>query len=120
MSFILNLGEIVLMVLLSIDTLGFVAQNRKNPEGVNQKDYFRLCFSWIFFLVLRQLFACACFGFLSNLIQLVAFAAKAFVTIPMLNGAETVYTKLVEENIARAYVEKAINMVKEKIGAKTQ
>ena len=118
MSFLFNFGEIVLMVLLTLDTLGFVYQNRKNPQGVSQKDYFRLCFSWIFFLVLRRLvcFAC-CLGFLSGIIQIVGFAAKAFVTIPMLNGAETVYTKLVEENVARGYVQQVVNIVRQKIGA---
>ncbi len=119
MSFIFNLGEIVLMVLLSLDTLGFVYQNRKNPQGVNQKDYFRLCFSWIFFLALRCLFCLVCcLGFFSGIFQIVGFAAKAFVTIPMLNGSEIVYTKLVEENVARGYVQQVVNIVKEKIGAK--
>ena len=38
-------------------------------------------------------------------------------TIPMLNGAETVYTKLVEENVARGYVQQVVNIVRQKIGA---
>jgi len=117
MSFLTNFGEILLLVFLTIDTLGFIAHNRKNPVSSNQKDYFRLCLSWAFFLAIRTLFPASIgIGFINNFLELISLAAKAYVTIPILNGAEKVYTQLVEQNAARHYVDMVVNMVREKMG----
>ena len=120
MSFLLNLSELIVLALLAIDTLGFVAHNRKNPLSSNQKDYLRLCFSWVFVFVLRTVFCCSCSGVFGNFYQLIGLTAKAFVCIPMFNGTEKLYNSLIEQNAAKQYIDLAVNMVKDKMGYRAE
>jgi hypothetical protein len=121
MSFLLNFSELIVLALLAIDTLGFVAHNRKNPLSSNQKDFLRLCFSWVFVFALRAVFCTSCSsGVFANFYQLIGFIAKAYVCIPMFNGTEKLYTSLIEQNAAKHYVDLAVNMVKEKMGGRAE
>ena len=115
MSFLLNFGELLLLVLVSVDTLGFIAQNRKNPSNSDSKDYLRLCFTWVFFLVIRSLICSSCGGFIGNALYFAAFLAKVYISIPALGGALKLYSVIVEQNALKHYGECAVNMIKAKM-----
>jgi len=117
MSFLFQLAEFVLLSVLALDTLGFLAELRKNSSKADRKDYVRLCFTWVFFLVLRAL-SChtCCMGYFSGLFKMLFFAAKVYITVPLLGGTEILYTLLVEQNVMKTYLLQAYTLVKAKIG----
>jgi hypothetical protein len=115
MSFILGLVDLLLLVVVLYDTLGFIVHNRKNPLSSNQQDYHRLCFTWIFYLAIRSLICSSCTGYIGSLLYLLSLGAKAYISLPMLHGTEKLYTLLVEQNVVRHYLEGLAQNLKQKV-----
>ncbi len=117
MSFLFQLAEFVLLSVVALDTLGFVAEIRKNAAKQDRRDFLRLCFTWVFFLVLRS-FSCAtcCLGYFGGLLRMLFFAAKVYISVPAIGGTETLYNVLIEQNLLKTYFLEAYNLVKAKIG----
>jgi hypothetical protein len=116
MSFLLNLAELLLMGIVALDTLGFIVNNRKNPQSSDVKDFTRLCFTWVFFLVLRAVICGSCGGFFGAILYYVAFAAKVYISVPVLGGTEKLYNMLLEQNVVKHYIEVAVSIIKSKTG----
>lgn len=112
--FLFCLIDKILIVLLALDTLGLCQQIRKS-KNVDEKDYSRVCFTWIFFFAIRALTCCSCKGFLATVFQLIGLAGKVFVSIPLLGGTNKIYTLLVEQNKGAEYLQKGIDFIKAKI-----
>jgi len=117
MSFLYSLFDLVLLLVVTFDTLGFVAQNRKNPSASDARDFRRLCFTWVFYLAVRSLLCTSCTGFLGSLFGLASLVAKAYISVPLLRGTETLYTQLVENNVAKTYLDTLVTLVRQKLGA---
>lgn len=122
MAFILNLVEFLLMAIVSLDTLGFVVQMRKNPNAANAnvKDFNRLCFTWVFFFVLRALTCSSCNGYIGSFLCMLTLIAKAYISIPLLHGTEKLYHLFIEENLLGNYVKNIGNIVKERLGGEAK
>ncbi len=120
MSFLVNIVDFVITALIALDTIGFLVNLRKNKES-NSKDFYRITFTWIVFMVLKSL-SCGCSGTLGFLWNSLVVGLKAFVAIPKTGGAEKLNTLLVEQNLVFQYVKLAVDIVKEKLGcnAKTK
>jgi hypothetical protein len=115
MAFLLNLVELLLLVLVSLDTLGFIYQNRKNQGASNQRDWLRICYTWVFFLILRSLTCYSSTGYIANFISMLTLLGKIYISVPLLNGTEKLYTLLIEQNAAAHYVRVVVEMVKQKM-----
>jgi hypothetical protein len=115
MSFLLQVAEFVLLSIVTLDTLGFIAEYRKNSARSERNDYVRLCFTWVFFLALRSFSCFLCCGYFGGLFKMLFFGAKVFVSVPAIGGTETLYNLLVEQNILKGYFTEAVNMVKSKV-----
>lgn len=116
MSFVFSLIELILVTFISIDTLGFAIRNRKNSESTSQQDFLRVAFTWVFFLTLRNLTCCSCEGLFGSIWGLLLLIGKVYVTLPVLKGTEKLYHSLIEENVAKNYINMICNIVKEKTG----
>ncbi len=92
------------------DTLGLIYQFRIQAE-VKPDDYIRIYSSWILFLILYNLFSCSWKGFFGLLIQLIIFAAKAYVTIPKFKGSLKIHKYLVEDEKGKEYFYKVYGMI---------
>ena len=121
MSFILNLVDIVLTLILLFDTLGMIYQFRKYESSVKPKEFVRICFSWILFLTICSLFSCEREGFFGTLIRLIIIGAKVYVTIPLFGGAMKIHKYLIEDGKAFECYNKVSEIVTSKLckGAKT-
>ena len=121
MSFLVNLVDVVLTLILLFDTLGMIYQFRKHESAVKPKEFVRICFSWILFLTICSLFSCDGKGFFCTLIRLIIIGAKVYVTIPLLGGAMKIHKYLIEDGKAIEYYNKVHEIVKSKLckGAKT-
>jgi len=116
MSYVLTFLDILLMLVVCVDTLGFIVHNRKNPLSSDPKDYLRLCYTWVFFLVIKSLSCCCCAGLIGNFMNILSIVAKAYISIPMFHGAEKLFTTLVEQNAGKQYIESLFNVVKQRVG----
>ena len=114
MSFVFGLLDFVLTLVLLFDTLGLIYQFRKS-KSVEPKEYVRICFSWILFLTICSLFSCERKGFFGTLIRLIIFAAKAFVTLPILGGTMKVHKYLIDDENAEKYIKKVTDLVNSKL-----
>ena len=114
MSFVFGLLDFVLTLVLLFDTLGLIYQFRKS-KSVEPKEYVRICFSWILFLTIGSLFSCERKGFFGTLIRLIIFAAKAFVTLPILGGTMKVHKYLIDDENAEKYIKKVTDLVNSKL-----
>ena len=114
MSFVFGLLDFVLTLVLLFDTLGLIYQFRKS-KSVDPKEYVRICFSWILFLTIGSLFSCERKGFFGTLIRLIIFAAKAFVTLPILGGTVKVHKYLIDDGNAEKYIKKVTDLVNSKL-----
>ena len=92
------------------DTLGLIYQFRIQAE-VKPDDYIRIYSSWILFFILYNLFSCSWKGFFGLLIQLIIFAAKAYVTIPKFKGSLKIHKYLVEDEKGKEYFYKVYGMI---------
>ena len=118
MSFLFSFLEILMMVVVSLDTLGFIVQNKNSSRSTDNKDFSRICFTWVFLLVIRSVFCgSCCSGFLGTIVGLLSLFLKIYVSIPALKGTETVYSKLFEEKLPQKYFSQIVNFIKERTGA---
>ena len=113
MRFIFVLFDVLLTLIMLFDTLGLIYQFRKST--VDPKEYVRICASWILFLTICSLFSCSWNGFFGTLIGLLILAAKIYVTIPILGGANKIITYLLEEGRIENWVNKGATMIKSKL-----
>ena len=120
MSFILNLLDIVLTLILLFDTLGMIYQFRKHEDKVKPKEFVRICFSWILFLTICSLFSCERKGFFGSLIRLIIAGAKIYVTIPLFGGSMKIHKYLIEDGKAIDFYNRGYEFIKSKLcqGAK--
>ena len=114
MSFLFGLCDFLLAGIMLFDTLGLIYQFRKDPSSVNEKEYVRICFSWILFLGIWTLFSCSWKGFFGTLIRLIFLVAKMFVTIPKLGGTNKIHKFLVDDGKGEEYFKKVVELVKSK------
>jgi phage-related holin len=115
MSFLFGAVDFLLTVILTLDTLSLLNQLRKTNK-CDKNDYKRVCFTWIFFLLLKSLTCCSCKkGFLSTMCQFLGLLAKAFIVIPLLNGTNMIYDYCIEKGKVQEMAKKGIDFVKSKI-----
>ena len=114
MSFLFGLLDLVLTAVLLFDTLGLVYQFRKNGRP-NGKDYTRVCFSWILFFTLSKLLSCNRKGFFGTLFRLIIFGAKAYVTIPIIDGTMKLYKYFIEDKNGERLFNQGVTFIKSKL-----
>ena len=114
MTFFFSLLDIVLTSILIFDTLGLVYCYRKN-NTCDSREYTRICFSWILFLTICNFCSCDKKGFIGTLGRLIIFLAKAFVTLPVLDGTMKLDKYLFEDGNAERFYKKIEELVKSKI-----
>ena len=66
-------------------------------------------------MTIYNTFSCSWKGFFGTLIRLILFAAKAYVTIPLLGGSTKLHKILIEDGKAEACFYKILDLVKSKI-----
>ena len=115
MTFVFCVFDILLTTIMLFDTLGLIYQFRKSEESVCHKDYIRICFSWILYLTISNLFSCSRKGFLGTLIRLIILLAKIFVTIPKIGGTNTIFKYLIEDKKAEEFYNKISELAKSKL-----
>ena len=115
MSLLFNFLDLVLILIMLYDTLGLIYQFRKSKESVKSQEFIRISFSWILFLKIYNTFSCSWKGFFGTLIRLILFAAKVYVTIPLLGGSLKLHKILIEEKKAEECFNKVIGLIKSKI-----
>ena len=103
MTFFFDLGEIVLLCFLTLDTLGYLAEFRKRSNS-NLRDYVRICYTWIFFLIFRSVSCSKCSGVIGHFYGMFMLLAKIYVTLPIFKGTEKIYDVLIEKNAIINYV----------------
>ena len=96
--------DLLLTIILLFDTLGLAYQFR-TKNTCDDKEYLRVCLSWIFFLSISNLFSCEARGFIGTVFRLIIFLSKLFFVIPILGGTMIVYKLLVEEKRAEKWLE---------------
>ena len=96
--------DLLLTIILLFDTLGLAYQFR-TKNTCDDKEYLRVCLSWILFLSISNLFSCEAKGFFGTVFRLIIFLSKLFVVIPILGGTIKVYQFLVEERRAEKWLE---------------
>ena len=114
MSFLFGLLDLVLTAVLLFDTLGLVYQYRKKGD-CKGRDYSRVCFSWILFFTLSKLLSCNRKGFLGTLFRLIIFGAKAYVTIPLLDGTMKLNKYFIEDKNGERILNQVCALVKSKL-----
>ena len=116
MSIFFSFLDILLILIMLFDTLGLIYLFRKQGISAVKKDeYIRVCFSWILFLTLYNIFSCNCAGFFGTLIRLIIFCAKAFVTIPLLGGTMKIRKYLIIDGKGKEYLDKVCGIIKSKL-----
>ena len=85
MTLFFGILDTLLSTIMLFDTLGLVYQFRKN-NTCEEKEYIRVCLSWILFLTINNFFSCEKRGFFGSMIRLTIFFAKLFVVLPILGG----------------------------------
>ena len=113
--FLFTILDFLLIFIMLFDTLGLIYQFRTKAE-VKPEDYIRIYSSWILFLILYNLFTCSWKGFFGLLIQLIIFAAKAYVTIPKFKGSLKIHKHLIEDEKGKEYFDKVYGMICSKLG----
>lgn len=115
MSFLLGLVDLLLLVVVLYDTLGYIAQNRKDPQKSEQHDYHRICFTWVFYLAVKSVVCSSCTGYMGGLLYLLSIVFKAYISLPVLNGTDKLYHLLIEQNVLKSYFEKLTSTIKDKV-----
>ena len=104
MTLFFGILDTLLSTIMLFDTLGLVYQFRKN-NTCEEKEYIRVCLSWILFLTINNFFSCEKRGFFGSMIRLTIFLAKLFVVLPILGGTLKVHKFLIEEQRAEKWLE---------------
>lgn len=120
MSFIISIIELALYIIAALDTLSFVVSYKKCPEKSDVADYTRICYRWVFLLVLRSMGNLICCGFLGTYLRFASLVLKAYVTIPLLGGTDKLFHFLTQENGASSYVKQLVHTVRSKVEAKRE
>ncbi len=108
--------ELLVFAIAALDTFSFINSNRKNPDKSDVNDYRNICFRWVFLLALRSFGCFSCCGTLGVYLSFILLVAKAYVTIPLLNGTEKVYNCLIQDNALAGFAKHAVEMIKSKLG----
>ena len=104
MTLFFGLIDVLLSTILLFDTLGLAYQFRiKNT--CNEKDYLRVCLSWILFLTISNLFVCEKKGLLGTIIRLAIIFSKLYVVLPILGGTLVLYKYFIEDRHAQMWFE---------------
>jgi hypothetical protein len=119
MTLFFNLVEIVLLSFLAIDTLGFIAENRKWSR-MDGKDYLRICFNWVFFLIFRTISCSTCSGIIGHFYGMLMLLAKLYVTVPLLGGTEKLYDLVIEKNVLPSYIKDIFGNLKSQMVVKEE
>ena len=104
MTLFFGILDLLLTTIMLFDTLGLVYQFRKN-NTCSEKEYIRVCLSWILFLTLSNLFSCEKKGFFGTTVRLIVFLAKLFVVLPILGGTLKFHKYFIEERNAEKWYE---------------
>ena len=110
MTLFFGILDVLLTTILLFDTLGLAYQFR-TKNTCNDREYIRVCLSWILFLSISNLFSCEKKGFLGTVFRIIIFLSKLFVVIPLLGGTLKLYKYLIEEKRG----EKWFELIKAKI-----
>ena len=102
MTLFFGILDILLTTIMLFDTLGLVYQFRKN-NTCNEKEYIRVCLSWILFLTISNLFSCEKKGAFGSIIRLIIFFAKLFVVLPILGGTLRFHKYFIEDKNAEKW-----------------
>ena len=104
MTLFFGILDLLLTTILLFDTLGLAYQFR-TKNTCDEKEYIRVCLSWILFLSISNLFSCETRGFFGTVFRIIVFLSKLFVVIPILGGTLKVHKFLVEEQRAEKWLE---------------
>lgn len=115
MSFIFCLIDLVLISVITLDTLGLINQLRKTSH-CDLKDYTRVCFTWIFFLFVSSITNCNCQGFCTKVWSFLGLALRIYIAIPLLGGTLKLHHFLIEQNKGVEYAKKAVDVIKSTTG----
>ena len=102
MTLFFGILDVLLTTIMLFDTLGLVYQFRKN-NTCNEKEYIRVCLSWILFLTICNLFSCEKKGAFGSIIRLIIFFAKLFVVLPILGGTLRFHKYFIEDKNAEKW-----------------
>lgn len=111
MTFFFNFVEIILLSIICIDTLGFLGESRKGSKA-NLRDFHRICFTWIFFLIFRSISCSTCSGIIGHFYGMLMLLAKVYVAIPLLGGTQKLYDMVVEKNMIPSYIKEMFAKIK--------
>ena len=89
MSILLSILDLLINSIVAIDTLGLIVATRKN-SNIDTHEMWRLCFTWICFIVLNLCMTC-CSGYLGSLLCMIGLLAKVWIGLPKLGGSQTVF-----------------------------
>ena len=104
MTLFFGILDTLLSTIMLFDTLGLVYQFRKN-NTCEEKEYIRVCLSWILFLTINNFFSCEKKGFFGSMVRLTIFFAKLFVVLPILGGTLKFHKYFIEEKNAEKWYE---------------
>ena len=102
MTLFFGILDVLMTTIMLFDTLGLVYQFRKN-NTCNEKEYIRVCLSWILFLTICNLFSCEKKGAFGSIIRLIIFFAKLFVVLPILGGTLRFHKYFIEDKNAEKW-----------------
>ena len=119
MSFLFGFLDLVLTAVLLFDTLGLVYHYRKIGD-CDKRDYTRVCYSWILFFTFSKLLTCNWKGFFGTLFRLLIFGAKAYVTIPLLDGTMKLNKYFIEDKNGERIYNQVVGLVKSKLCKKCE
>ena len=106
MTLFFGIIDILLTSILLFDTLGLAYQFRnKSKEPYDEKEYIRVCLSWILFLTINNFFSCEKQSFFGTLFRLVILLAKLFVVLPILGGTLRFHKFFIVEKRAEKWFE---------------
>lgn len=115
MAFIFCLVDFLLSVILSLDTLALLYQIRK-MNSCDNKDFIRICFSWVLFLSIKIIFCCGGCGLICTIFGIVALVLKALIVIPKFGISQKLYKSIIEDKKGEQFIQKGVNFVKSKLG----
>ena len=104
MTLFFGILDLLLTTILLFDTLGLAYQFR-TKNTCEEKEYIRVCLSWILFLSISNLLSCETKGFFGSVFRLIIFLLKLFVVLPILGGTLKVHKFLIEEQRAEKWLE---------------
>ena len=102
MTLFFGILDVLMTTIMLFDTLGLVYQFRKN-NTCSEKEYIRVCLSWILFLTISNLFSCEKKGAFGSIIRLIIFFAKLFVVLPILGGTLRFHKYFIEDKNAEKW-----------------